>query len=217
MTTQKRSKLVSELKRRFRSPAALLAHLGLDQDLLAPASGGGGSNDPLQKMRTSIELLIPKLGLGEKEVALLLEMLDAEAPMDKLPDDHPQAGRARELAASDDDNLENVERFRAALRNAGMADADIETALAMITRQGEAIGDKLPVSALFGGLGGRRSGNFRSPSMAGDRAYHERFPSAVIVGIPYGPARPQTRGTAWPSSLDDYNKRFGGEHIGTNG
>ena len=133
MTIRSRNKLVSALRNKFGSPRALLRALGIDENLADVGQPGSGeAADPVQKLRTSIELLIPKLGLGEKEVALLLEMLDAEAPMDKLPDDDPNREKAAALAGDDP-----LESFRKLLRTKGLSEEDISSALEIARSGGD--------------------------------------------------------------------------------
>ena len=219
--TRTGSKLLAALKSRFSSPAAALRALGLDnQDLLAPSTGGG-SNDPVQKLRTAIEGLIKPLGLSEGSTKLLLQTLDefCPSPDERLPDDDEYAGEVRAITGDVDE--ERVEKFRALLRGK-LSDAEIDQALAIAAGANGEAKDRLPVNAIFGGLGGRRSDRFRSPQeLAGDERradYNRRFPSAIVPGFDYSPdrdrSRPRSRSAA-PSerAIEAYNKRFGGEHI----
>ena len=212
--TISRTKLGAAIRSKFKSPRDLLRHLGIDQDLAAVGQPGasGGSPDQLQQFRAAIEENLSGHD-DERFVARMLAICDEFAPTDRVDASDPNAARAAELAGHDGDNLENVERMRSALRNAGMNSDDIDAALAAILRDGVPIGDKLPVPALFGrGLGGRRSGDFREPeALAGDGHFGA---GRIRVGYDYGPARNR----ALPIKLtergiEDYNKRFGGEHI----
>lgn len=221
MTTS-RTKLSAALRSRFKNPRDVLKALGvprsaLDADLVdvGKPSAGGGNNDALMKMRDDIEGLLGKLGLSEGGVKAMLEVLDQHAPSadTRLPDDDEYAGEVRAIAGDVDE--EAVQKFRALLRGK-MSDAEIDEALALAAGAvpGEAK-DRLPVHAAGkGGFGGYGHGT----KVVGDErkraAYDRMFGSEVIVGIEYGPDRSRGRSVAWPSSLDDYNKRFGGEHIG---
>jgi hypothetical protein len=126
-----------------------LRRLGLDADILKPATSG--NTDPAMAMRLDIEKSMAELDLDEKQVAKILAVLDQHADFDKLDDSDPNAERARALAGDD----EKLEKFRALLREAGLSDADIDEACRLATNGGGGAKDRLPLDATHGGFGGR--------------------------------------------------------------
>jgi hypothetical protein len=158
MATSK-SALAVALAKRFPGPAGrrnLLRTLGLAaDDLAAPAPGGGGGSggdDRLRALRVEIENALGEMkNLPEGSVAKILATLDKHVRLDKLPDGDPQAEAVREITGDD-----QLEKFRALLRGAGMTEADIEKAIEL-GRSGA--NDRLPLDGTRGGFGGHGQGS----------------------------------------------------------
>jgi hypothetical protein len=154
------SKFARALRQRFPGPLgprAALRALGLDADLLAPGGGGGGGDaDAIKALRVDLELLLGELNLDETQIGRILELLDQHAPLDRLSDSDPNAGRARELAG--DDQLEN---FRAVLVAAGMSEADVAEAARLAS--------------------GGATGRLGTDSAARARTFAERHPEAARI------------------------------------
>ena len=180
-------------------------------DLLKPSTGGGGSADPLQAMRTAVENVLGKCGLSEGGIKAMLEVLDEHAPSadTRLPDDDEHAGRVREIVGDDE-----LQKARDYLMGLVLSADDVERAIAL-ARGDTGASDVLPLSGLRGGMGGA-FGKTRPPGerFASDE-YLRRFPNAVVVAPAYAPDRARSRPTSWPNAagLADYEKRFGGSHI----
>lgn len=224
-----RTKLAAALRAKFKNPRDVLKALGvprsaLDADLVdvgKPVASGSADLDQLQQFRAAIEENLSGHD-DERFVARMLAICDEFAPTDRADPEDPNASRPAELVGNDDDNLAQV---RAMLKKAGLSDADVDTALRLAAGGGNA-SDVLPTSGP-GGLGGAVTGRTRSPGervFAADErrraaqqlAYDKTFPNAVVVAAGYAPDRERDRPRSWPSeaAIENYNRRFGGAHIG---
>jgi hypothetical protein len=171
------TKLITELKKRFGTPQAVLAALGLDADLLthnkvpvlealrrsspdllalrrmlALDAASGGGPDALKKMRFEIEQLLDQLDIDDEKFGRILELLEKHAPT--ADQSHSQANAANERPLTGKDDVEEAERvgqFRNLLKDRGLSDEDVDSAVDL------ALGI-LPKNALNGGMGGRLSG-----------------------------------------------------------
>jgi hypothetical protein len=180
MATSK-SALAVALRKRFPGTdgkKTLLRQLGLTMDdLAAPApGGGGGGDDRLRALRIEIENALGEMkNLPEGSVAKILATLDKHVRLDKLPDGDPQAEAVREITGDD-----QLEKFRALLRGAGMTEADIEKAIEL-GRSGA--NDRLPLDGTRGGFGGHGHGSEEDrvgrPAM--DEATRSRVASEMDV------------------------------------
>ena len=207
---------------------ALMKKLGITMDdLLKPAApGGGGSTDldGARALRLDIENNFLAGMQDEKLAAALLAIMDKHVGDQKRLDaDDPRAGRVREIVGDDE-----LQKARDYLMGLGLSADDVERAIAL-ARGDTGASDVLPTSGP-GGLGGAIGGRTRSPGervfaaderrRAAQLAYDKTFPNAVVVGPSYCPDRGRDRSTsAFPDErqMAEYWKRFGGEHVVTNG
>jgi hypothetical protein len=151
-----------------------LAAYDAEGGLTAPAASGGGT-DKLQEMRVAIENLLGEFDLEETQMAKMLALLDEHADLKKIDDSDPNAARARELVAGDDDKHE---KLRAFLKTAGLSDADIDRAVEL-AGSGEAA-DRMPVN----GIAARRQAmdaRMRAPTARQVDRFEKKFPGAANI------------------------------------
>ncbi len=124
----KSTAMVRALKAKFGSPAAVLAKLGLDSNLLdenllsAPPAAASNNTDAIKKVRAAIEQVLSDIDgrdLDEKsqrQIGHILELLN------KLDDDDPN------LAGDDETPEEKEQRFAKFLSDRGFGEDDIRRA-----------------------------------------------------------------------------------------
>lgn len=195
--------LRTALKRKFgggsNGARAVMRALGVDENLLKPATSGAGSGagntDAAKRLRQDIEMLLGELDLGEIEIAKILAVLDEHAPLGRLDDADPHAERARELAG-DDDEEERRNKLLKFLRGTGISDEDCARAMGMLPKPATGAMDRRPR---------RTSGS--------DDGFFERYPGArAIEPGPSGMAFDRRRKAPAPSELEadlrDFYGRF---------
>src|SRR5580704_2415717 len=148
------SAIAIALRKKFpgaRGRRDLMRKLGLGLDDLAPPVPGGGGNAAARDLRVAVENLMGETeDLPDGFVRKLLKVLDERCGrLDRLPDDHPDAPRVRELAGDDE-----LEAFREFFRSKGLSEADIEQAIKLARGGDSDATDRLPLPATKGGFGG---------------------------------------------------------------
>ena len=208
MKTNTASRVADALRARFSGRVgarAALRALGLDGgDLLGPAPAAGKSGNGLRTFRVALEQAMSQMDdLPETAVSKILELLDEHAPMDRLPDDHPNKQRAAALAGDDEDaNEEHRERFRKLLVARGLDDDDARReALQVYPRP--ARDREMPRSASRGGMGGRLSDLHEQREIAQDGAVVEIETAMARISSPpaYGPERKRSAGARGEADL----------------
>jgi hypothetical protein len=181
------SKLGAALRRKFSSPQDVIARLGLPRDVLSdvlamdaapPPASGGGPDGKLKAMRVEIENLLGQEGgldLDERQIAKILAVLDKHASFARLDDNDPNAERARSLAGDDDDEEDRIEKFRSRLRQAGLSEDDISTAVDIAKGRGNGR-DHAAENAFERGLRGGQLG--QDAALA---RFSKKYPDAMRV------------------------------------
>jgi|SRR5579862_1721928 len=140
-------KLTRALKAKYRTPAGVLARLGLDADLLAPTL-----ENEAAALRIDIENLLAGFDLDERQIDQIFKLLDKHARSDQS-----KPARDREAAGKD----EWPDRVRAFLVEKGLREGDI--AEAMRIASGGNARDNFPEPATQLGFGGRLGMDGASP------------------------------------------------------
>jgi hypothetical protein len=128
-----RTKIAAALRGKYRSPADALRALGLDADLVDPASTTARTpgDDRTNEMRREIEQLLSDLRLDDGPTGKILELLKKYAP----------DGRT----VGDNDKVDEYDKVRKFLGEKGFDDADIDEAIAL-GRRGAT--DRIPRNGL---------------------------------------------------------------------
>jgi hypothetical protein len=155
----------------------------------APSGREHEANEQLKKLRTGVELLLEKLDLSDEVRHHFYDLLRQTEPR-SLYGTGPNANlkhkgakdvRNHHRSARDDDDVEAFIEF---LRGRGLDEEAIEEARRIVERYEHPASDKLPVSALRGGYGGRLSGATRDDLHERAETF-EKFPGLANIKPDY--------------------------------